>query len=75
MHGVRFIEDYRMDDRPEKCGWNYLVKEFQRSEGMRYCWAGFDAETTKDPKSNTVRTGGGQENLTGEPMDSMVRRL
>jgi len=29
----------------------------------------------EDPKSKSVRTGGGQENLTGELMDSMSRRL
>jgi len=37
--------------------------------------AGFDAESTEDHKSKRVHKGAGQENLTGELMDSMARRL
>jgi len=42
---------------------------------MRKLRAGFDAESIEDPKSERVRTCAGQENLTGELMDSMARRL
>ena len=37
--------------------------------------AGFDAESTEDPKSKRVRRGAGQESLTGELIDSIARRL
>jgi len=37
--------------------------------------AGFDAKSTEDPKSKSLRTGAGQENLTAELMDSMAGRL
>ena len=37
--------------------------------------ASFDGESTEDPKSNRVRSGAGQENWTGERMDSLARRL
>jgi len=75
MHGIQFDEDYRMEDTPEKRRLNYLIKEYRRSEETRKRRAGFDAESTEDPKSKRVRTGAGQENLTGELMDSMARRL
>ena len=48
------------------------VSEIQE---MRKRHAGFDAESTEDPKSKRVRTCAGQENLTGELMDSMARPL
>jgi len=73
MHGIQFDEDYRMEDTPEKRRLNYLIKEYRRSEEMRKRRAGFDAESTEDPKSKRVRTGFGQENLAGEQMDSMAR--
>jgi len=62
MHGIQFDEDYRMDDTPEKHGWNYLIKEYRRSDETGKRRAGFDAESTEDPKSNRVCTGAGQEN-------------
>ena len=64
-----------MEDRPEKRRLNYLIKEYRRSAETRKRRAGFDAVSTKDPKSTRVHTGAGQENLTGELMDSMARRL
>jgi len=75
MYGILFDEDYRMEDRPQKHCLNYLIKEYRRSEKTGNRGAGFDAESTEDPNSKRVRTGAGQENLTGELMDSMVRRL
>ena len=75
MHGIQFDDDYRMEDMPEKRRLNYLIKEYRRSEETRKCRAGFNAESTADPKFKSVRTGAGQENLTGELMDSMSRRL
>ena len=60
---------------PQKSGLNYLIKEYRRSDGTRKRRAGFNAETTEDPKSKRVLTGAGQENLTRELMDSMARRL
>jgi len=36
---------------------------------------GFDAESTSDPKSQTVFMSAGQENLRGEQMDSIVGQL
>ena len=69
MHGLQFDEDYGMADMPEKRHLNYLIKEYRRSEERRKCRAGFDAESTEDPESKSVRTGTGQENLTGELMD------
>jgi len=75
MHSIQFDEDYRMEDTPEKRRLNYLIKEYPRSEETRKRRAGFDAESTEDPKSKRVHTGAGQENLTGELMDSMARRL
>ena len=58
-----------MEDTPEKRSLNYLIKEYQRSEETRKRRAGFDTESTEDPKSKRVCTGGGQGNLTGELMD------
>jgi len=75
MHSIQFHEDYRMEDRPEKRRLNYFIKQYQRSKETGKRRAGFDAESTEDPKSTRVRTGAGQENLTGELMDSMARRL
>jgi len=75
MHGILFDEDYRMEDRPQKRCFNYLIMEYRRSEKTGNRCASFDAESTEDPNSKRVRTGAGQENLKGEPMDSMVRRL
>ena len=75
IHGIQFDEDYRMEDTPEKRRLNYLIKEYWRSEYTGKCRAGFDAESTEDPNSKRVRTGAGQENLTGELVDSMGRRL
>jgi len=75
MHGIHFDEDYPMEDTPEKPLWNYLIKDYGRSEEMRKCRASFHAESTEDPKSKRVRSGAGQENLTGELMDSIARRL
>ena len=60
---------------PEKHHLNYLIKEYWRSVETRKRYAGFDAESTEDPKSKRVRTGAGQQNLTRELMDSMRRRL
>jgi len=75
MHGIQSDEDYRMEQTPDKQRLNYFIKEYQRSEEMRKRRAGFDAESREDPKSKRVRTGAGQENLTGELRDSMARRL
>jgi len=75
MHGIQFDAEYCTEDTPEKHCLNHLIKEYRRSEEPRKRRAGFDAESTEDPKSKRVRTGAGQENLTGELMDSMVRRL
>jgi len=75
MHGIQFDQHYRMEDRREQRRLNYLIKEYRRSEETRKCRAGFDAESTEDPKSKRVCTGAGQENLTGELMDSMARQL
>ena len=73
MQGIEFDEDYRIDDTPEKCSLKYHIKEYRRSEETRKGRAGFDAESTEDPKSKRVRMGGGQENLTGQLIDSMAR--
>ena len=75
MHGIQFDEDYRMKDTPEQRRLNYLIKEYLRSEERRKRRTGFDAESTADPKSKRLRTGTGQENLTGELMDSMALGL
>jgi len=75
MHGIQFDEDYRMEDTPEESRCNYCIQECRRAEETRKCRAGFDALSTEDPKSKRVRTGAGQENLTGELMDSMACRL
>jgi len=75
MHGIQLDEDYRLEDTPEKRRLNYLIKEYQRSQGTRKRRTGFVAASTEDPKSKRVRTGAGPENLTGELMDSMARRL
>ena len=64
-----------MEDTPEKHRLTYLIKEYPRSEDTQKAPAGFNAKSTEDPKSERVRTGAGQENLTGELMDSMARRL
>jgi len=69
MHGSRFDEDYRMEDTPEKGHLNYLIKEYRISEETQKRRAGFDADSTEDPKSKRVRTGAGQENLPGELLD------
>ena len=70
MHGIQFDEDYHMEDTPQKRRLNYLIKGYRRSEETRKRRAGFDAEITADPTSKRVRTGAGQETLTGELMDS-----
>jgi len=44
---------------PEKCHLKYHIKEYRRSEETRNGRAGFDAESTEDPKSKRVRMGGG----------------
>jgi len=75
MHCKQFDEDYRMEDTPQNRGLNYFIKEYPRSEETRKRRAGFDAESTEDPKSKRVRTPAGQANLTGELMDSIARRL
>jgi len=75
MHGIQFDEDHQIDDTPEKRRLNYLIKEYRRSEETWKCSAGFDAESTEDPKSKRMRSGAGQENLTGELMNSMACRL
>jgi len=75
MHGIQFDEDYRIEDTLEKRRLNYLIKEYQRSEETWKRRAGFNTESTEDPKSKRVRTGAGQEDLTGELMDSIARRL
>jgi len=75
MHGIQFNEDYCMEDTPKKHRLNYLIKEYPRSEDTQKGHAGFKAESTEDPKSKRVRTGAGQENLTGELIDSMAYRL
>jgi len=59
MHDIQFDENYRMEDRPGKRYLNYLIKEYRRSEETRKSRAGFDAESTEDPKSKRVRTGAG----------------
>ena len=64
-----------MDNTPQTRRLNYLIMEYRRSEETRKRHAGFDAESTEDPKSKRVRPGAGRENLTGELMDSMARRL
>jgi len=43
-----------------------------RSAETRKRRSGFDAESTEDRKSKRVRMGAGQENLTGELIDSMA---
>jgi len=73
MHGIQFDEDYHMEDTPKKRCLNYLIKEYWRSRETRKRRAGFDAESTEDPKSKRVHTGAGQENLIGELMVSMAR--
>ena len=75
MHGIQFDEDYRMEDTPEKRRLNYLIKEYRRSDERRKRRPCFDGASTEDNKSKTVRTGAGEQNLTGELMDSMARRL
>jgi len=75
MHSIQFNEHYRMEDTPEKRRLNYLINEYRRSEETRKRCAGFAAESTEDPKSKRVRSGAGQENLTGELMDSIELRL
>jgi len=75
MHGIQVDEDYPIEDTPEKHHLNYLIKEEWRSEETRKCRAGFDAPRSVDPQSKRVRTCGGVENLTGELMHLMARRL
>ena len=75
MHGIEFDEDYCMPDTDKKRRLNYLIQEYRRSEETRKRRAGFDAASPEDPKSKSVRTGAGQENLTGELMDSIARPL
>jgi len=75
IHGIQFDEDYHIEDRPEKPRLKYLIQEDRRSKATRKCRPGFYAESTEDRMSRRVRTGAGQENLTGELMDSMARRL
>jgi len=74
IHGVQFNEDYHMEDTPAKGCLNYLINEYRRSKEMRKRRAGFDAESLDDPNSKRVRTGAGEQKLTGELMDSMVRQ-
>jgi len=75
MLSIHFDDDYCMEDTPEKRHLNYLIKEYRRSEETWKRSAGFDAESPDDPKSKRVPTGAGQENFTGDQMDSMARRL
>jgi len=75
MHGKQFNEDHQIEDTPEKRRLNYLIKEYRRSEETLKRCAGFDVASTEDPKSKRVRTGAGQENLTGKLMDLMACRL
>jgi len=69
MHGIQFDEDHRREDMPEQLCLNSLIKEYRKSEETWKCRAGFDAESTEDPKSKRVRMGTGQENLTRELID------
>ena len=64
-----------MKDTHEKRRLNYLIKEYRRWDERRKGPAGFDPDSIEDPKSKRVRRGAGQENLTGEVMDSMPGRL
>jgi len=64
-----------MEDTSEKRHLNYLIKAYRRCLEWGKRRAGFDAESTEDPKCKRVRKGAGQENLTGELMNSMARRL
>jgi len=64
-----------MEDTPEQPHLHYLIKEYQRSEETHTRHARLDAESIHDPTSQRVLTGTGQDNLTGELMDSMARRL
>jgi len=76
MQGLQFDEDYRGEDTREKHRLNYLIKVYRISEERRTCHAGFDAQSREDPKSKRVPTyRWWSENLTGELMDSMARRL
>jgi len=75
MLGIHFDDDYRMENTPEKRRLHYLIKEYRRSEETWKRRAGFDAENPDDTKSKRVHTGAGQENLTGEQMDSIAHRL
>jgi len=75
MQAIQLNEDNRTADTPEKRCLNYVIKEYRRSEERRKHRACFDGASTEDNKSKTVRRGAGQENLTGELMDSMARRL
>ena len=72
---IQFDEDYRIEDTREKGCLNYVIKQYRRSEETRKCRTGFDAESTEDPKSKRLGTGAGKENLTGELIDSLARRL
>jgi len=74
IHCVQFDEDYHMGDTPTMCCLNYLINEYQTSKEMRKRRAGFHAESLEDPKSKRVRTGAGEQKLTGELMDSMARQ-
>jgi len=64
-----------MEDTAKKRRLNYPIKDYRRSEETRKHRAGFEAESTEDAKSKRVRTGAGQENLTGKLMHSIARRL
>jgi len=74
MHGIEFDEGYHMEDTPQKRRLNYLIKEYWRSKETGKRRAGFDPESPEDPTSQRVRTGAGQETLTGDLMDSMARQ-
>jgi len=75
LHSVQFDHHYSMEDNPENRGLNYLIKEYRRSDETRKRHPGFHTEFPEDPKSKGVHTGAGQENLRGELMDLIARRL
>jgi len=87
MHGIQLEEDYCREDTPQQRGLNYVIKEYRRSEKTGKRCAGFDAERTVklcpgfDAKitahlnSKRVRMGACEENMTGELIDSIARRL
>ena len=71
MDGVQFNNK----DTPEKRHLNYLLQEFRRSDEMQKRRTGIYTEDTEHPKSKRVCMGADPEGLTGDLMDSIVRRL